>query len=211
MTRDLSSITLDNIESDVVYPFFAVELQFDGGQNLRMWTGAGTLTLPDGSDWVGTGTLLNISAVEETAEMAAKGVTLTLSSVPSTVLSLALSEPYQGRKAFIYFGTLSSGKLLKEDDSFILLQDGSKILVQTGESGFNTIFSGYMDQMNIEESADSSALELTIESRLIDLERSRIRRYTSADQKSRYPTDLGLDFVESLQTTKTAWGKVFDT
>ena len=142
MSRDLSTITLENIEEGVVYPFFAVELLFDGDNTIRMWTGQGTLVLQDGTEWIGLGNLLDISAIEETAEMAVKGATITLSGVPSDLLSLALSEPYQGRVCNIYFGTFSTGKVLQESGSFILLQDGSKIILEATKTGFNQLFAG---------------------------------------------------------------------
>ena len=207
MSRDLSQVTIENLEDDVVYPFFAVELLFDGDNTLRMWTGVGTLTLEDGTEWVGTGNLLNVSAIEETAEMAVKGATITLSGVPSELLSLALSEPYQGRVCNIYFGTFSVGKLLQEDGAFILFEDGSKILLQTGSTGFNQLFSGYMDQMNIADGGDTATIELMVENRLIDLERARVARFTSGYQKSIYAGDLGLDFVEDLQDKDIVWGR----
>jgi len=211
MSRDLSIITLENIEEDVVYPFFATELRFDGENTIRMWTGEGTLVLEDGTQWIGLGTLLDISAIEETAEMAVKGATITLSGVASDVISLALSEPYQGRVCNIYFGTFSAGKILQENGSFILLQDGSKIALETNKTGLNQIFSGYMDQMNISDSADTSTIELKVENKLIDLERARIARFTSGYQKSVYPNDKGLDFVEDLQDKKITWGRKSET
>ena len=208
MSRSLDPTTIENINKNVVHPFNAIELKFDGDNVLRLWTGIGTLTLADGTEWVGAGTLLSISDIEETAEMAVKGATISLSGIPSEVISLALSEPYQGRVCNIYFGTFSEeGSLLKEDSDFILLQDGSQILVDTGEKGFNEIFSGYMDQMNIEESAETSTIEVTVENKLVDLERARVARFTSGYQKSIYPNDLGLDFVESLQDQKLSWGR----
>ena len=207
MSRDLSSNTIDNISQDVVYPFFATELRFDGDNTLRLWTGQGTLVLDDGTSWVGTGNLLNISAIEETSELAVKGATLTLSGVPSEVLSLALSEPYQGRVCNIYFGTFSQGSILQESSSYILLQDGSRINLETGEKGFNEIFSGYMDQMNIEESGETSTIQLLVENKLVDLERARVARFTSGYQKSIYAGDLGLDFVEDLQDKQIPWGR----
>ena len=221
MSRELSQATVDNINKDVVKPFFAVDLNFpstvtidENGNEvttvnvLRLWTGVGTLVLPDGTEWFGTGNLLGISAVEETAEMAVKGATLTLSGIPSEVLSLALSVPYQGRVCNLYFGTFSeSGAITQQDGAYILQQDGSKILVQTGETGFNVIFSGYMDQMNIEDSSETCTIELKVENKLIDLERSRVARYTSGYQKSVYPDDLGLNFVESLQDKRIPWGR----
>ena len=207
MSRDLDPSTIKAISQDVVHPFFAVELKFDGNEILRMWTGYGTLVLDNGTQWVGTGNLLNVSSIEETAEMAVKGATLTLSGVPSEVLSLALSEPYQGRVCNIYFGTFSSGSLLKETGNYILLQDGSRINLETGEKGFNQLFSGYMDQMNIDDGGETSTIELKVENRLVDLERARVSRYTKFYQQSVYPSDDGLNFVEDLQTRKVPWGR----
>jgi len=210
MSRDLNPSTIKAISQEVVRPFFAVELKFDGDETLRMWTGQGTLVLDDGTQWIGAGNLLDISSIEETAEMAVKGATITLSGVPSEVLSLALSEPYQGRVCNIYFGTFSTGSLLKETGNYILLQDGSRINVETGEKGFNQLFSGYMDQMNIDDSAETSTIELKVENRLIDLERARVARYTKYYQKSVYPNDDGLNFVEDLQNRKVPWGRSED-
>ena len=210
MSRDLSTVTLENIEEGVVYPFFAVELLFDGDNTLRMWTGQGTLVLDDETEWVGVGNILDISAIEETAEMAVKGATITLSGVSSEALSLALSEPYQGRVCNIYFGTFSTGKILQESGSFILLQDGSKIPLEAMSTGFNQLFAGYMDQMNIADGGDTTAIELMVENRLIDLERARVARFTSGYQKSLYPNGFGLDFVEDLQDKDIVWGRSSD-
>jgi len=207
MSRDLSALTIEAINEDTVHPFFAVELMFDGDNVLRMWTGQGTLVLADGTEWAGAGTLLNISTVEETSELAVKGATITLTGIPSEVISLALSQPYQGRVCNIYFGTFTTGNILQENSSYILLQDGSKIEVQSTSKGLNSIFSGYMDQMNIAEDADTSTIELLVENKLIDLERARVARFTSGYQKSIYAGDLGLDFVEDLQDRNISWGR----
>ena len=184
MSRDLTPTTVTAIGQPEVFPFFAVELLFDGANTIRMWTGQGTLTI-GGEDYIGLGNLLDISAIEETAEMAVKGATLTLSGLSSEILSLALSEPYQGRVCNIYFGVM-------------------------GELVANQIFSGYMDQMNIDDGGETSTIELKVENRLIDLERARVARYTQYYQKSIYPDDNGLDFVEDLQTRKVPWGRSED-
>ena len=207
MSRDLSNDTIISINENVVYPFFATELRFDGDNVLRMWTGQGTLVLEDGTQWVGLGQMLNISTIEETSELAVKGATLTLSGVPSEVLSLALSEPYQGRVCNIYFGTFIQGSILQESASYILLQDGSRINLEDQSTNFSELFSGYMDQMNIEESGETSTIELLVENKLVDLERARVARFTSGYQKSIYAGDLGLDFVEDLQDKQIPWGR----
>lgn len=204
-TRDITSAIEGNLEDEVVYPFFATELLFDDSP-LRLWTGPGTLVY-DGVSWTGTGNLLDVSSIEETSEIAVRGATLTLSGVPSEVISLALQEPYQGRVANIYFGMFSRGAMLQESGSYLLLEDGGRILLETQETGLTQIFSGYMDEMNINEGAETSTIELKVENKLIDLERARVRRFTSGYQKSVYPNDKGLDFVESLQDKNVVWGR----
>ena len=206
MSRDLATDIIDALDDDVIYPFFAIELLFDGDNTLRLWTGLGTLT-HNSQDWVGTGTLLNISTVEEASEIAVKGATVTLSGIPSSVISLALSQPYQGRVCNLYFGMFTVNKLLQQSDDYILLQTGAKVLLQTDQTSISNIFSGYMDQMNILETPSTSTIELVVENRLIDLQRARIARFTSEYQKSLYPSDLGLDFVEDLQDKDISWGR----
>lgn len=220
MSRDLSSITIDSISEDVVYPFFAVELNFGSGTyipvgetqpqqipTIRMWTGQGTLVLADETEWIGLGQLLSISAIEETSEMAVKGASISLSGIPSNLLSLALQVPYQGRIAKIYFGTFQQGSILQETSDYILLEGGGRINLESLSQGFNELFSGYMDQMNIEEAGDTATIEMMVENKLIDLERARVARFTSGYQKSVYPGDLGLDFIEDLQDKKISWGR----
>jgi hypothetical protein len=206
MSRDLATDIIDALDDDVIYPFFAIELLFDGDNTLRLWTGLGTLT-HNSQEWVGTGTLLNISTVEEASEIAVKGATVTLSGIPSSVISLALSQPYQGRVCNLYFGMFTVDRLLQQSSDYILLQTGSKILLETDQTSISNIFSGYMDQMNILETPSTSTIELVVENRLIDLQRARIARFTSEYQKSLYPTDLGLDFVEDLQDKDISWGR----
>src|SRR6056297_3604265 len=176
-TRDITTVVENALDDDVVYPFFAIELIFDSGP-LRLWTGVGEATI-DGDTYVGTGNLLSISSIEETTELAVRGATITLSGVPSEVISLALQSAYQGRVSNIYFGMFAKGSLLKEDGTFILLEDGSKIPLESQETGLTQIFSGYMDEMNIEEAPETSTIELKVENKLIDLERARTRRYTN--------------------------------
>ena len=206
MTRTLPTSVIDALDDNVVYPFFAIELNFDGADVLRLWTGIGTLNV-QGLDWTGAGTLLNVSSIEETTEIAAKGATLSLTGIPSEVVSLALSTPYQGRTCKIYFGLFKASKIIKEDSSFLLLEDGSKIYLEDLNAGFTEIFSGYMDQMDIEELPETSTIHLKVENKLVDLERARVARYSSSYQKSIYPTDFGLDLVESIQDKEIVWGR----
>jgi len=181
MSRDITTEVLDALDDDVVYPFFAVDLAFSSGP-LYMWSGYGDLVI-GAKTYLGAGTLLALSSVEETTEMEAKGASLTLSGIPSSFLSLALAEPYQGRECRIYFGITSD------------------------PSAYVEIFSGELDQMNISEEGSTSSISVTAENVLIKLERPVVRRFTNEDQKSRYPADKGLQFIAGLQDKEIYWGR----
>lgn len=213
-TRDLTSGIVNSLDDEVLKPFFAVELLFDGAEVLRLWTGYGTLTY-QGNTWFGSGEMLSVESVEESTEISAKGASISLSGIPQDVLSLALTEPYQGRKAKIYFGLFLDSDVDFEDYAlnglvpFFVHDPINNTYLEGSEDnlGLSEIFSGYMDQMNIEEGPDSCTVQLTLENKLVDLERARVARFTSAYQKSVYSGDLGLDFVEDLQDKEIVWGR----
>lgn len=185
-TRDITNIVENALDDDLLTVFFAVELLFDSAP-IRLWTGLGDATI-DGNTYIGTGTLLDISAVEETSEIAVRGATITLSGMDSSVISLALQSPYQGRVCNIYFGV------------------GDGLVAGGIYTSMTQIFSGYMDEMNIDEGPEFGTIELKVENKLIDLERARVRRYNSGYQKTKFPEDDGLNFVESLQDKNLPWG-----
>jgi hypothetical protein len=164
-------------------PFIAIEMDFDSG-TLRLWNGYRDITI-DGNTFIGSGTLLAISQVEETGEVSAKGVSITLSGISSEIISVALSEKYQNRTARIYLGAIADN----------------------GDISSYQLFAGRLDVMSIEDGGDTATVSVTAENRLIDLERPRIRRFTAEDQKSLYPSDLGLDYVNDLQDKTLDWGK----
>tara|TARA_R100000231_G_scaffold2990_2_gene5490 strand:+ start:1881 stop:2498 length:618 start_codon:yes stop_codon:yes gene_type:complete len=183
MSRDLTTAVQNQLSADELQPFFAVKLNFDSG-DLRLWTGYGDITV-DSETYTGGGQLLNISQIEETVEIAARGITFSLNGVDSSLVSLALNENYQTRSAKLFLGVFSSGAVV---------------------SSPYELFDGRMDVLSIDDSGDTATITMTAESRLIDLERPRLRRYTSEDQKLRHPNDTGLDFVAALQEKEIAWG-----
>ena len=201
MSRDISTAFNGGLDDTVVEPFFAVELFFDNNETLRLWSGIGELT-HGGVVYYGTSTLLAVSEIEETAQISASGASLTLSGVPSSVVALALSEPYQGRTAKIYFG-LYNNTTSTVGTTFVTQDNATKVYFES----LVEVFVGYMDQMKIEESGETTTIQLLIENKLIDLERPRNSRFTSEFQKATYPTDKGFDFVESMQDLVINWGR----
>ena len=200
MSRTLDSSIIAALSSGDIEPFFAFKMEFDT-TTLRLYTGLGDITI--GSDtYTGVGSLLSFTNVEESADIGAKSVTITLSGIPSTNLSLALTEPYQGREVTILFGIRNANTV------FLVDQNGLIDITESSEpDASSTLFVGYIDQMDITEGPETSSISVVLESKLLELERTRVLRYTSAIQKALYSGDKGFDFVDQLQTQTFNWGR----
>lgn len=181
MSRDLVSAISTALQGAEINVFWACDLMFDSPNDIYLWNGVGDLSL-DGKTYSGVGDLLGVSEIKESSDIAAYGARLTLSGIPSDTISLALQEPYHGRHAIVKFGVISAGT----------------------HTAF-TVFSGEMDQMNISYGPDTVTVGLDVESRLVDLDRARVRRYTDADQQLRYVGDLAFEFVTRLQDESLKW------
>lgn len=185
MSRTLPAALATEFGAIELKPFQAVEIEFSDGI-LRFWTGFGELNV-DGKSWSGIGQVLGISEATEAADLAASGITVTLSGLDTSVLSAILNENYKLRPLSIYVGAL----------------DADNIPVST----LYKTFDGRMDTINIQENADKVTLVINAESRLIDLNRPRTRKLTDAEQKSRYPGDDSLAQVALLADRQLDWGK----
>ena len=172
MSRTVPSALLTALSQPEVQPYYAVELDFDSAP-VRLWTGYGDLTI--GVDtYTGSGNLLSIGGLEEVNDLSAKNITLTLSGVPSSLVSIALTEPYQRREAKVYFGTTDTSSPIE-------------------------VFSGVMNTMSIEDSGETSVITVAVESKLIRLEKASNRRYT---MKTIFPVILAIRSFHLLLTYK---------
>lgn len=174
--RDISTALSDKLLGKDVDLFVAVELMFDSGA-LRIWSGIGDKPI-GGQTYTGTGSLLSVGGIEESDDLSAPGASISLNGVDSSLVSLAIQEPYQNRDC--------------------------RILLGSGEDFFE-IFSGFMDVMTIEDSGETCIINLTVESRLIILDRKVPLRYTQETQNSLYPGDTFFSTVASLQDKKVNW------
>lgn len=182
--RDLSAGMQTAVSAAEVSPILLFEGSFISG-NVYAWSGYGTI-LWNGQNWTGTGTLLSVSEVSENSDTAATGATVTLNGIPQDLISLALSECKQGAFGRIYFGILSEGAILANPI---------------------VMFEGKLDVPTIDEDAEFSSITITYESRLINLERPRVTRYTKEDQIRLFAGDKGFDYVPSIQEQRITWGR----
>lgn len=206
MSRDLNSDLITQITSGAFRPFFAINATLDS-TDLRLWTGLGDLSI-SGATYTGVGEFLSISDLEEASDISVKGLTLTLSGIPSDLISLALNTPYQGRELSMFFGVTDLQRvfLLQESGSFLLLETDDRIIVGDDDAPAQ-MFRGFIDTMTIEEGAETATIGVSVENRLIDLERVRVFRYTDQSQKAIHPNDKGFEFVEDLQDKTFNWGR----
>lgn len=184
-TRTITTATKNAAIATETCPVLLCELEFPTTP-VRVWSGYGTLTW-SGRDFSGVATLGRVSEIEETSDVSAKGLTLSLVGIPSDILSLSFSENYQQRAGRLWLGFLNSSSQLIADP------------VQ--------IFAGRMDVMSTDDGGETGTLKLTLENNLIDLGRPRERRYTDIDQQMDYPGDLGLKYVAGLQDKTIYWGR----
>lgn len=184
MPRSVSPAFAAACAAGTVRPALLVEGYFDSG-TVRLWSGIGALEW-NGATYTGAGSILAIDPIEETGRVEAVGTRITLSGLPVDILALALAEPYQGRIVRIRQALL--------DENYGILADPDER------------FTGRADVMAIAEDGRSCTIALTVESRLIDLQRPRERRYTHDDQQSVYPGDRGFEFVAALQDKQIQWG-----
>ena len=185
MSRSLTSGMESAVTADLVRPILLVQCAFDSG-NLNLWNGIGDLTV-NSVDYVGTGTLLQIGDIQETTQLSANGITVSLSGILPSLVQKARDENYQGRELKVLLGAM----------------DATNSVI----SNPTVIFSGFMDTMTINEGGETSSIQVTVENRLIEFERSRARRYTAEDQKIDYPNDKGLEFVAEMAEKEIVWGR----
>lgn len=153
MSRGLSAGMLSQVAASNVNPILLFYGEFASG-TVRMWSGLGDLSF-DSQTWLGAGSLVQVSNVEETSEIKASGVVVTFNGIPADLLSLVLSDVKQGALGKIYLGFLSSGTVVATPW---------------------LIFEGRIDTPIINEEAETCSIAITYESRLIDLSRPRTAR-----------------------------------
>lgn len=206
--RNLPPDLLTEYASKRVQPIYMAEAYFDTG-TLRLWTGYGTLQWND-ETFFGGGNLIAISPIDETQDIEAKGVSVTLNGIPSNLVAIALGERSRGRHFRLYLGFVSDG-------NYIAVEDSSGLVELEDETGFfllenqlidpnpYRIFSGLMDVMEITDNGETANIRLSVENALITGRRTKLRRYTSEEQKKRFPNDKGLDFINQLQDKELVW------
>jgi len=149
-----------------------------------LWGGYGNITW-GGKTWVGTGDLGGISPIDETGDLAANGVQLTLSGIPSAAIAAAFSVDFQGCAGRIYLGLFSADGHLLDTPA--------------------TLFDGLVDSSAFQDTGQTSTITVNLEKELID-RRDEVRRFTHEDQQIDHPGDHYLEYVPWLAQNQIYFG-----
>lgn len=184
MSRALTALFRTETLASQLSPALFALLDFQSGA-VRVWSGLGTKTW-NGNSYTGLGNFGSVSSVEETTDVRANSIAFQLTGVPTALIATVLADNYQGRTAKLWVGSLdASGNVIA--DPYL-------------------IFAGRMDNIEIDEGPNTSVIRVFAESRLIDLQRSKERRFTHEDQQNDYPGDLGLKFMPTANSKPFVWG-----
>jgi len=181
--RTIGADVIAQLRASLVRPFVTCDIQFSD-QWVRFWSGVGPLVV-GGNTYTGTGMLGKISSITETADVQANGIKLSLSGIPSNLVMEAIGECQQGQTVIVSIGFMDTNWAVIDTPAIL--------------------FRGAMDTVSIDEGADTCTIIVTAESRMTDLRRPRIRRYTDDDQQRTAPGDRGFEFVPMVQDWNGNW------
>jgi len=179
MPRGLSTEIKAAIAAGTVHPVYLAFFDFDGG-SIRTWTGDGDLSY-DSEAWSSHGIVNQWPLVTESIDLVANNITLELSGNFGYAVDIADPAKYRARACEIYIGFLDSSGALPAANVY-------------------KIFSGRMAVVGFVEDGEADGYSITVESRLVDLQKAKTVRYTHQSQLQRFPGDRGLEYAGAAQS-----------
>lgn len=171
------------IQAGLIMPIFLVMITFKS-QIEYVWSGVGDLPW-NGNTYKGVGSLGKIGGISESSEVQAEGTSVGLSAIDPLFLSESVADIQVGAPAKIWFG----------------LWAGSGFFGQP-----YLLFSGSVDKPKVLMSTTEPAITLPLETKMMDLQRASLRRYTASDQHIDHPTDTAFNGVEAQNDKADRWG-----
>lgn len=176
MPRNLDSSFAASLSNPVFRPLILAQLTFRSATRY-VHTALGNFVW-DSKTFVGIGSLGKVGSITEGVNVRAEGTSVGLSGIDPTLSAECLTDIRLGAPANIWLASL--------DENMGLI--GTPYLW----------FSGTVDKPVQTLSADEMQIVLALENKMINLQRPSVQRYTSADQRLRYPTDISMSWVEQL-------------
>lgn len=185
MARGLSGSMQTEAAAVSIRPVFFFECGFDS-TTIRLTTHDYNLTW-NSQTWLGNNWITAIGNVAESPDLRANNFEVTLTGVPSEIVSLVLADANQSKAGILWLGAL--------DGAGAVIADPIKI------------FAGKLDVPEIYDSGEESTIVLSFESHLVNLDRPHVRRYTHGIQQQLFPGDRGFLYVRQVANWSGYWGK----
>lgn len=184
MPRNGDPATLAAFASPNVLPIIFVQLVF-ASETVY----ACTLPAPyvwAGQTWQGTGDFGEVGSISESVDVNAQGTSVRLSGINASLIHEAIADVQIGAPAYVYLGALNPDLSLK----------GAPLCM----------FGGCIDKPSISMDARSGTITMALESKMVKLGRGQNRRYTSVDQRLKYPDDVAMAWIEALNDLALKYG-----
>lgn len=140
-----------------------------------------------GYTWSGVGSIGSIGAIQESDGLESRPLNFTINSAQPSWLSMAIGdvETYRGQPAKVYMCPL--------DENFQLVGTPERC------------WAGLMDMVTVGINGDIGSIALKCETSSYGLKRRPSLRLNASQQKKKYPTDTGLDYLTSLIANPAVW------
>ena len=189
MPRNCTTTVLNALLEPLIRPALFVQATF-ANETIYAWSGRGNIDW-NGQTWIGTGSLLNISTIEESSTVEAKGISISLSGIDNTLLQECLAQFQVSLPVYVYFA----------------LFDASNNLLPSPVLSF----SGRTDQPTIDMDVQTSTITIACESVLMDMNVPVPYRYDAPTQLIFAPDDLAFSYVNSIQNIPIYWNTMVNS
>jgi|TARA_X000000950_G_scaffold207465_1_gene249518 hypothetical protein len=183
MPRNLNSNFVTALQSKNIKPVYLVNINF----NTPIYFATSSFDIDfDGNTYSRNGFLLNISNINENAEITQNTVNINVSAVNQTYVSTILSENIINKQVKIHLGLL----------------DNNNALV----TGTYLLFDGRIKEFNINETENTSVINLSCASNFSDFDKIIGRKTNETSQQRFFLNDRGFQFA-GVSTRDIKWGR----
>lgn len=186
MRPNITDLFVLALDEPYLVPALFVAMQFASGP-VYLWSGYQP-TILNGQTYIGAGSLLGISTIEDGSDAHARGIEITLSGIDPNLLGLALNEFQIGVPVTVTLGLFSG----------------------PGQSLVNApvvAWAGVTDQPTIDVDEKTATITIACESLLLRMNTPVAFRYTNIDQQLFYPGDTGFAWVTPIQSIPIYWNQ----
>jgi len=183
MARGLTSAVNTELATDKLNPVTLLYLNV--GSGYRFTDHYKDITF-DSNTYTASSLLLGVTSTSESSEITVSNLTLQFTGADQTIISLFLNNQYLEREVEVYKGFLDANQAVIADP-FLL-------------------FKGRVESFGINETLDSSDVDIVVTSHWSDFEKVEGRKTNTNSQQLHFVNDQGFEFA-SQTTQDIKWGR----